>query len=134
MRVLGRAIAGLLGAAFLTVCLGREARAQRPGADFVPVTQETLNDPDPEDWLMWRGGYRQWGYSPLEHITRDNVRELQLAWSYALAAGGPGSGGMQVEPTVYDGVMYVRHPNERYSAHDATTGDVLWQYSRPLPD
>ena len=73
MRVLGRAIAGLLGAAFLTVCLGREARAQRPGADFVPVTQETLNDPDPEDWLMWRRTLDGWGYSPLDQINRDTV-------------------------------------------------------------
>ena len=80
MGVRGGPLTGLLVAAFLALSLGREAHAQRPGADFVPVTQEMLNDPEPEDWLMWRGGYRQWGYSPLEHITRENVRELQLAW------------------------------------------------------
>ena len=41
---------------------------------------------------------------------------------------------MQVDPIVYDGVMYIRHANERYSAHDATTGDIIWEYSRALPE
>ena len=36
--------------------------------DFQPLSQEMLNNPEPEDWLMWRGGYENWGYSPLEQI------------------------------------------------------------------
>ena len=111
-----------------------EVSAQDSGQDaFRPLTQAMLNDPDPADWLMWRGGYANWGYSPLDQITPDNVNELRLAWSWAFAPAGRGSTGMQVEPIVYDGVMYVRHANERYSAHDATTGDVIWEYSRELP-
>lgn len=80
--------------------------------DFQPRDQHRLNNPDPEDWLMWRGGYRNWGYSPLAKIDRDNVDRLQLAWSWSLAPGTPGSNGMQVEPTVYDGVMYLHHADE----------------------
>ena len=111
-----------------------ETNAQRPAGDFRPVTQAMLNDPDPEDWLMWRGRYGQWGYSSLDQINRDNVSELGLAWLFAFEPGGPGSRRLQVEPVVYDGVMYVRHANEHYTAHDATTGEVIWEYSRPLPD
>ena len=116
-----------------------EVSAQDSGQDpaqrvFRPLTQAMLNDPDPADWVMWRGGYANWGYSPLDQITADNVNELRLAWSWAFAPAGPGSTGMQVEPIVYDGVMYIRHANERYSAHDATTGDVIWEYSRPVPE
>lgn len=124
----------LVLAVALTAIPYRDASAQRPGGDSGPVTQAMLNDPDPADWLMWRGGYSQWGYSPLDHINRDNVSEIGLAWSFAFEPGGPGSRGMQVEPIVYDGVMYVRHANERYTAHDATTGEVIWGYSRPIPD
>ena len=61
---------------------------------FRPLTQAMLNDPDPSDWLMWRGGYANWGYSPLDQITADNVNELRLAWSWAFAPAGPGSTGM----------------------------------------
>ena len=58
---------------------------------FRPLTQAMLNDPDPADWLMWRGGYANWGYSPLDQITPDNVNELRLAWSWAFAPARPGS-------------------------------------------
>lgn len=107
--------------------------AQENLTGFQPVTQEMLNSPDAADWLMWRGNYENWGYSPLTQIDRENVKGLQLAWSWAFAPAGLGTNGMQVEPTVYDGVMYVRHADEKYSAHDAATGDLLWMYSRPLP-
>ncbi len=100
---------------------------------FVPLSQDRLNDPAPEDWLMWRGNYQNWGYSPLDQIDQGNVSDLRMAWSYALPPGGVGSYGMQVEPLVYDGVMYLRHANGNYSAHDARNGDVIWQYNRPLP-
>ena len=103
-----------------------------PTIDFQPLSQEVLNNPNPEDWLMWRGGYENWGYSPLDQINRDNVDQLTLAWSWALAPAAIGSNGMQVEPTVYNGIMYLRHADEKYSAHDAATGDQIWQYSRPI--
>ena len=101
--------------------------------EFTPLTQDMLNDPDPNDWLMWRGNYQNWGYSPLDQITADNVNDLRMVWSYALPPGNLGAGGMQAEPVVYDGVLYLRHANGNYSAHDASTGDVIWQYNRPLP-
>lgn len=117
---------------FVTGTLAAALPASAQVSDFQSLDQDRLNNPDPEDWLMWRGGYRNWGYSPLAQIDRDNVDRLQLAWSWSLAPGTPGSNGMQVEPTVYDGVMYLRHADEKYSAHDAATGDLLWQYSRPI--
>ena len=46
---------------------------------FVPVTDEMLRDPDPEDWLMIHRTYDFQGYSPLDQITRENVGQLQLA-------------------------------------------------------
>ena len=109
------------------------AQTQARGADgdYIPVTQEMLNDPDPADWLMWRRTYNRWGYSPLDQIDRGNVGQLQMVWSYAL---DPYQGGLQTEPVVHDGVLYLRHPSELLVAHDATTGDLLWEYRRPLPD
>ena len=120
-------------AVILVLLLSTSVNAQTDTSSaFRPLTQEMLNNPDPQDWLMWRGGYENWGYSALDQINQENVGELQLVWSWAFPAA-PGSNGMQVEPMVYDGVLYVRHSNERYSAHDAATGDMLWEYSRPLP-
>ena len=129
----GRLVVGLMLALTVFAHLGVDAQ-DSPQSAFRPITQAMLTDPDPADWLMWRGGYKGWGYSPLDQINPDNVNELRLVWSFQFAPGKPGSRGMQGEPLVYDGVMYVRHHNERYTAHDATNGDVIWGYDRQLPE
>ena len=56
------------------------ARAQSPD-DFVPVTDAMLQDPAPEDWLMWRRTLDSWGYSPLDQVNRENVGELRMVWT-----------------------------------------------------
>ena len=45
--------------------------------NYVPVTDEMLRNPDPGDWLMIRGNYQAWSYSPLAQITPANVKSLQ---------------------------------------------------------
>ena len=97
--------------------------------DYVPVTDEMLRDPDPENWLTFRGGYRLWGYSPLDQIDTDTVGGLQLAWSRSMTEGY-----QEVEPIVYNGVMFFPHVEDRVEAVDATTGDLLWEYRRFTPD
>ena len=37
--------------------------------DYVPVTDEMLRDPRPENWLTFRGGYSLWGYSLYNRVT-----------------------------------------------------------------
>ena len=98
--------------------------AQSSG-DFVPVTDAMLQDPAPADWLMWRRTLDSWGYSPLEQIDRENVGELRMVWSRALA---PGS--QQGTPLVYDGVLYMPNPRDVIQAMEAATGDLIWEYRR----
>ena len=105
------------------------AAQSRSSADFVPVTDAMLQDPAPADWLMRRRTLDGWGYSPLDQITRANVDELRLVWSRAL---GPGS--QQGTPLAYDGVLYMPNPSDLIQAIDATTGDLKWEYRRPLPN
>jgi PQQ-dependent dehydrogenase (methanol/ethanol family) len=117
-----RTVAALLGLVVLS-----SASAQR--SDFVPVTGEMLRNPDPGDWLMWRRTLDHWGYSPLDQIDGRNVRELRLVWTRPL---GPGV--QEGTPLVYDGVMYFPHPSDVTQAIDAATGDLIWEYRRPMPD
>ena len=90
-----------LTAATLWAILPTVAQAQS-GVDFRPVTDEMLQAPPPEHWLMWRRTLDSWGYSPLNQIDRDNANELRLVWTRAL---NPGSN--QGTPLVYDGIMYM---------------------------
>ncbi|MEM8917459.1 MAG: PQQ-binding-like beta-propeller repeat protein [Pseudomonadota bacterium] len=89
------------------------------------VSDEMLVNPPAEDWLMFRGNHASWGYSPLDQVNIDNVDGLQLAWSIAMD-DGPN----QATPLVHDGVLYLPHPHDAVTAHDATNGDLLWEYRR----
>src|SRR5215210_261038 len=41
-------------------------RTLRAVSNFVPATDEVMRSPKPEDWLVHRGNYQAWGYSPLD--------------------------------------------------------------------
>ena len=115
----------------VVVCLvmtAGQALAQS-NSSFVPVTDEVLQNPDPADWLMWRRTLDGWGYSPLDQIDRDNVGELRMVWTRALAPGL-----QQGTPLVHEGVMYMPNPRDVIQALDGASGDLLWEYRRPLPD
>ena len=91
--------------------------------DFRPVTESTLRNPPPADWLNWRRTDNAWGYSPLDQIKRDNVGRLQLAWSWKMSEGP-----QEATPLVHDGVMYLPNPYGVIQALDAATGNLLWEY------
>ena len=101
----------------------------QPNREFVPVTDEMLQEPADDDWLMWRRTLDGWGYSPLDEITRENVDRLRMVWTRAL---GPGS--QQGTPLAYDGVLYMPNPRDVIQALDAVTGDLLWEHRREVPD
>jgi alcohol dehydrogenase (cytochrome c) len=92
--------------------------------DFRPVTEAMLRNPAPGDWLNWRRTDNAWGYSPLEQINRQNVQQLQLAWSWAM----DDSGAQEATPLMYDGVMYLPNPRGVIQALDGATGDLIWEY------
>ncbi len=96
---------------------------------FVPVTDDMLLRPEPENWISFRNGYNLWGYSSLSQINAGNVGELRLVWSRAMQEGY-----QEVEPTVYNGVMFLANVEDIVQALDATTGDLLWEYRRTLPE
>ncbi len=91
--------------------------------NFVPVTDEMLRNPPPGDWLMARRNYQAWSHSPLSAITRDNVKHLRLAWSWAMNEGGSN----QPMPLVHDGIMYLTNTLNMVQALDAATGDLIWE-------
>ena len=74
--------------------------AQRP--PFVPVTEEMLLKPSPDDWLMYSRTYDAQRFSPLKQITTQNVGQLREVFKKELPAGAQES-----IPLVYRGVMYV---------------------------
>ena len=87
-----------------------------------------MRAPKPEDWLIHRGNYQAWGYSPLDQINKANVKTLQLVWARAMEPGIN-----QATPLIYNGVMYLGHPGDVIQAIDAASGDLIWGYRHSLP-
>lgn len=96
---------------------------------FTPVTETMLQQPPAQDWLTWRRGFDDQGFSPLTQITAANAKNLRLAWALTLPAGPN-----EATPLVHDGVMFVHAFNDHVLALNAATGDLLWHYARALPD
>lgn len=96
---------------------------------ITPVTAAMLQSPPASEWLVWRRTYDDHGFSPLKQIDRQNVRELRVAWTWSLANGPD-----ETTPLEHDGVLFVNGYGDVVQALNAATGDLLWQYSRRLPD
>jgi PQQ-dependent dehydrogenase (methanol/ethanol family) len=92
--------------------------------NFVPVTDDMLKNPSPNDWLMVRGGYRGWSHSQLNQVNKQNVNQLQLAWVWAM---NDGAGANEPTPLVHNGIMYLVHVDNLVQALDAATGELLWE-------
>ncbi len=91
--------------------------------NYVPVTDAMLRNPDPGDWLMARRTYQAWSYSPLAEITRGNVKDLKLAWSWAMTEAGSN----QPMPLVHNGIMYLTNTLNMVQAINAASGELLWE-------
>ena len=114
--VLAIVVAGLAGFSAI--------HAQRPA--FVPVTDEMLRNPSPDDWLMYSRTYDAQRFSPLKQITRENVSQLKEVFTLEFQKGTQES-----IPLVYRGVMYVLVPPNALRAIDAATGTTIWEHTRP---
>ena len=112
------------------ITLVKSATAAATSTAYRPVSDERLVNPEPENWLLLRGNYQGWMFSPLDQINSSNVKDLVPVWSYATGVDS----GHEAPPIVNDGVMFVATPYDQLLALDARTGDLLWRYQRELPE
>ena len=99
-------------------------------ARYTPVTDQRLEKPEPDNWLMYRGNYDGWGYSPLDKITAGNAQEAEAGLDLLdrRRRGPPVAADRQRR-------RHVRHDAAaQVLALDAKTGDFLWRYKRELPE
>jgi alcohol dehydrogenase (cytochrome c) len=120
---------------FVAVIAVASVRAQQPAAPapraatITPVTDTMLQNPDPNEWLMWRRTLNGWGFSPLDQINKSNVKNLRMVWTHGLTVGI-----QEGTPLVHNGVMFIPNPGDDIMAVDAKTGDLIWEYKRKLPE
>src|SRR5580692_2073328 len=75
-------------------------------------------------WPFYLGGPGSEQYSALAQINKNNVKQLQVVWTYPTGE----KGNYLFNPIVVDGVMYVLAKNSSVVALDAATGKEIWTH------
>lgn len=78
-------------------------------------------------WTRSQGDNGARRYSALKQITKENVRDLAMAWTFRT---GDGAANVQCTPIVVDGLLVAPTPGKAIVAIDAATGVERWR--RPI--
>ena len=95
------------------------------------VTPDRLANPDkePQNWLMNHRTYDGQRFSPLARITKDNVKNLRLAYAVPLG-GAAGNEFNEATPLVEDGYIYITDSWGVLYKIDGTSGSagrIVWR-------
>jgi quinoprotein glucose dehydrogenase len=82
------------------------------------------------EWRHYGADLATSKYSPLDHIHRGNVKDLQIVWRWKANNFGPQPDfNYQATPLMIDGVLYTTAGSRRdVVAIDAVTGETLWMF------
>jgi alcohol dehydrogenase (cytochrome c) len=85
---------------------------------------------NPDEWLMYSGSYDGWRHTSLAEITPANVAQLRIRWIKQFDITGTI---IEATPLVIDGVIFMVAEAGHVLAMDSKTGNVIWEYKRPVP-
>jgi alcohol dehydrogenase (cytochrome c) len=92
---------------------------------------ETLRDDNPNNWPLYNRTFDGTRYSPLKEISKENIKNLHVAWVHQ---PGAITQGLLETPLVIDGVVYSIASQDRVFALNAATGEEIWHYFPRLDD
>ena len=116
MRVYGMKLVGFLAALGVSAMSG----VATANDDVLALTK------NPDNWAIWGGDYAGTRYSKLSQINRDNVGDLQVAWTFSTGVLRGHEGG----PLVFGDTLYIHtpFPNKVFSIN-LTDQSINWQYT-----
>ena len=97
------------------------------------VTQQRLENPEPQNWLTVHRDYGNSRHAPLDQINRANVKDLKLKFIVSIGGtttGGPLRGKEEGTPLVDDGFMYVADAwgvVYKIDVRSGTRGNIVWK-------
>src|ERR1700741_3023168 len=79
------------------------------------------------EWRSYDGDNGSPRYAPHDQITRDNVKDLQVSWSWKFDNFGGGTS--ETTPIMANGVLYfTAGPRRNVIAVNPGTGETLWTW------
>jgi quinoprotein glucose dehydrogenase len=105
------------------------------GCDAAPIP----NDGPTAGWPVYGGDPGGSRHSPLDQITRDNVDQLEVAWTFHTGdvvdgTTTKGKSAFQATPILLGDTLYVCSPRDRVFALDPETGAQRWVFDPVLQD
>jgi quinoprotein glucose dehydrogenase len=81
-------------------------------------------------WSIYKADAESSSYSPLTQVNKENVHQLQLAWTFRMndALENARRGSSECNPIIIDGVMYATSARHRLYAIHASNGQPLWSF------
>lgn len=111
----------LLRVSALLILLGCTNRDSDPVVD--------LNHEQYRTWHSFLGDKEASQYSSLDQITRENVDQLEVAWTFSTGDLVEGERTeIQANPLIIDGILYGTTPLKKAFALRADTGELLWMF------
>jgi alcohol dehydrogenase (cytochrome c) len=120
--------------AYVTTLRAHSAAAAKPGAPklSVAINSERLQAAGTrtDEWLTYSGAYDGSRHTTLDQITPANVANLRIRWMKQFDVA---DADIEATPLVIDGVMFFVPEAMHVVALNARTGDLIWEYKKPVP-
>ncbi len=104
-------------------------RAQAIQKSTADIDGARIAKGEPANWLSTGRTYDEQRHSPLADINTQSISDLGLAWYWDTGT----KRGLQATPIVVDGVMFTTGTWSVVWAHDAKTGELLWEFDPQVP-
>ena len=101
----------------------------RAATDSIDGARIGNADSEPGNWLAHGRTYDEQRFSPLTQINESTIADLGLAWHWDTGTRR----GLESTPIVVDGIMFNSGAWSVVWAHDARTGELLWEYDPMVP-
>jgi quinoprotein glucose dehydrogenase len=99
---------------------------------------EAMGDPSllhvGADWPAYGGTYNAQRFSPLDQINRDNVDELERAWTFRTGDLPEERWGAETTPLKIGDTLYLCTGRSTIMALDAASGEERWRYDPRVAD
>jgi len=94
------------------------------GAFLLPLICSVCLAQSTTGWPAFNGGLDGDHYSRLTQISRANVKQLTVAWTFDTGE----KGGLQTNPLIVGQTLFAYTPSEKVVALDAATGRLKWKF------